>query len=371
MTLPQPDPDALRAEVARIDAAFAAANTALIAPDTLIPADLVLDLYGEDIRTRAFLLPDPEAGELALRPDFTAPVAQAHLEQANGPARYRYAGPVFRRQTAGSGRAQEYPQCGIELIGDADRIAADAEVFALVREALGDLPHQVRIGDLAIAFAAIAALPAPQRWRDALTHAFWRPVAFRRLLTQIGPERPAPSAERTRLLAIAREGRAALEAHLRNAHREEGRRDLSDVADRIMELAEDADAPPLPSEAITRLEAVLSVKGPAPEALRALQDLALPELEAEIDALANRLTALTKTGHAPDPNTMTFDAAFGRALEYYDGFVFEFSHPAAAAPLGGGGRYDALMARLGGKATPAVGGVLRPLEILTARGGAA
>ena len=66
---------------------------------------------------------------------------------------------------------------------------------------------------------------------------------------------------------------------------------------------------------------------------------------------------------------MTFDAAFGRALEYYDGFVFEFALPAAPhlPPLAGGGRYDALLARLGGPAgLPGVGAILRPEACLAA-----
>ena len=50
-------------------------------------------------------------------------------------------------------------------------------------------------------------------------------------------------------------------------------------------------------------------------------------------------------------------------MEYYDGFVFGFTHPGrpdlpAAAT---GGRYDALTRALGGgDASPAVGGVIRP-----------
>jgi len=46
-----------------------------------------------------------------------------------------------------------------------------------------------------------------------------------------------------------------------------------------------------------------------------------------------------------------------RGLDYYTNTVFELTHPALGAPnvLAAGGRYDALVEKLGGSATPAVG----------------
>ncbi len=48
------------------------------------------------------------------------------------------------------------------------------------------------------------------------------------------------------------------------------------------------------------------------------------------------------------------EPALCRPGGYYTGLVFEVSHPALAQPIGGGGRYDGLLARYGG-AEPAVG----------------
>ena len=70
---------ALGAEQARIEAGFVAAGAQLVDPPILQPADTLLDLYGEDIRGRAYTTRDPLAGELMLRPDFTVPVVQMHL----------------------------------------------------------------------------------------------------------------------------------------------------------------------------------------------------------------------------------------------------------------------------------------------------
>jgi histidyl-tRNA synthetase len=71
----------------------------------------------------------------------------------------------------------------------------------------------------------------------------------------------------------------------------------------------------------------------------------------------------------------SFDPSVVRGLEYYTGAVFEAETRAPGAPsfgsIGGGGRYDGLVARFIGEAAPAVGfsfGVSRLAAILAAQG---
>jgi len=65
-----------------------------------------------------------------------------------------------------------------------------------------------------------------------------------------------------------------------------------------------------------------------------------------------------------------FATAFGRGFDYYTGFVFELHKPGGSNPLIAGGRYDALLARLGAReAIPAVGFAVS-VEELAAAGGA-
>jgi ATP phosphoribosyltransferase regulatory subunit len=363
--------DALAAELARIDALFAGAGAQAVEPAVLQPAALMLGLYGEDIRARAFVTQDPVDGELMLRPDFTVPVVRLHLQNGAGPARYRYAGPVYRRQEPGSTRPTEYLQAGVEVLGEADAVAADAGVFVLIREALGEAAGRVATGDLAVALAAVSGLRAPERWKAALLRHLWRPAKFREVLESFGAPKPAPSESRAALIAAAEAGDAALKAHLRGLGPLHGARPLEDVMARAKELAEDARLT-LPREQIDWLEAVISVSGPSAAALDRLRDLdGDGALAPALDRFARRLEALEARG--VDAAALPFDASFGRGLEYYDGFVFEFSAPKGAGlpPLGGGGRYDALAARLGGGAPlPAVGGVVRPEALIAARGGA-
>jgi ATP phosphoribosyltransferase regulatory subunit len=81
-----------------------------------------------------------------------------------------------------------------------------------------------------------------------------------------------------------------------------------------------------------------------------------------------RLAAFSAVGL--DVAAIAFDAAFGRNLEYYSGFVFEVITPGRPdlPPLAGGGRYDAMTGRLGAPGTvPAVGAMIRPEAALNAR----
>ena len=89
---------AIRAEAERLYAAFLAAGAVPVDTDVLQPAETLLDLYGEDIRARAYVTHDPVEGEMVLRPDFTVPVVQAHMAHGADPARYAYLGEVFRAQ---------------------------------------------------------------------------------------------------------------------------------------------------------------------------------------------------------------------------------------------------------------------------------
>lgn len=359
------DLDRLSALRARIAAGFAAAGAARVEPETLQPAELLLDLYGEDIRGRAFLTEDPVKGEVVLRPDFTIPVARLHMQNGAeldaGPARYAYEGLIWRRQAPGSARPTEYLQAGMELIGGEDAALDDAEIFTLIESALSGAAATPLIGDLGVIFAAIAALETTEPRRAALRRHVWRPARFQALLDRYAAP-PAPSVARAALLEDAGTREAAVAA----AGKFVGARSEAEILARIQALAEDAEAPPLDPEQKTMMERVLAIRGRFDDAIAALEALRLPAMSDAIERMKRRKRALERRG--VDAGALRFDAAFGRGLEYYDGFVFEFkSERGDLPPLGGGGRYDALTAILGGgAASSAVGGIVRPEALLAA-----
>ena len=343
----------IRAEADRLRASFEARGAEVFEADILQPAGALLNLYGEDIRARAFVTQDPLRGEMMLRPDFTVPLVQRHLATGHGAASYTYAGEVFRRQEEDENRPSEYIQVGYERIGDDDALEADADVFATIAETLDDLEVTPIIGDLGLIQSAVIGLDTPQRRKDALLRHIWRPTRFDALLDRFS--RPAPPPP---------EMPAADTPHV-------GLRTRDDIARRIAVLAEEAETAPLSPMEVKRLRALMSVRDTLPSALAQLAIIAQtsePMVKAvtEFENLSRALAA-----HGVDLDGVRFDATFGlTTLEYYSGFVFGFTAD-GHAPVATGGRYDLLTAALnGGTVTPAVGGVIRPEVVLALRGGA-
>ena len=352
----------LDAEVARILAVLGSTGAMRVEPAALQPADVLLDLYGEDIRARAFVTRD-EGAEMMLRPDFTVPIVRLHMDAGAEPARYVYCGPVWRRQDFGSDRPREYLQAGFEVFEAGDPAAHDAEVLALIVAALGAAPVEIVTGDLGLVLAAIDALATSDARKAALRRHVWRPARFHALLHRFGDGHAAACAARAELLAAEARGETA--ARVAAGGVAVGLRDAADVAARVARLAAEAATPPLAAGEVARIEAVLAVAGSASARARAsCAALArgLAGLEAAVDRFAARLDAMAARGLAPE--TLRFEASFGRtSLEYYDGFVFG-ALPRGRddlPPIASGGRYDALTRVLGqGRGIPAVGGIIRP-----------
>ncbi len=350
-----------RARAASLLRQFTDAGAQPVETAILQPAGTLLDLYGEDIRARAFVTNDPLSGETMLRPDFTVPVVQAHMANGADPARYAYAGEVFRRQEIDEGRAREYLQVGIEVFDGIDPAAADAEVFDLIARALAPWNAVPATGDLGILMAAIAALTTSERRRAALRRHLWRPVRFQRLMDRF-TGRIAPT--ETRATLFAQLATTAPDALIAAAGTHVGLRDAGEIAARAASLVDDAATPDISPAEADVIDTILAMEGPMAAALPPLRDMAadLPGLRGAVDRLEARADALADRGH--DPATLPFAPARGRsAMEYYDGFTFTFADPRRPElpPLATGGRYDALTAVLGhGRSIPAVGAVIRP-----------
>ncbi|MFN3953044.1 MAG: ATP phosphoribosyltransferase regulatory subunit [Pararhodobacter sp.] len=363
------DPAGARAEGAAFLAAFRQAGAQPVEAAILQPAETLLDLYGEDIRARAYVTSDPLEGEMMLRPDFTVPVVQAHMSQGAEPARYCYLGEVFRKQESPGGlRLSEYLQAGYEVFDRTNPLDADAEVFALFARLLGPLGLRAATGDTGILRAAVQGLPTSAPRKAALMRHLWRPKRFRALLERYAGRAPQ-TPERIALLA-----RLAAGERPRSAAPHIGLRSPGEIASRLQTLAEDAATAPVPAVLVDELEAVLAIAAKAPQALGQLLNhvAVMPWIGPSVDGFARRLDALAARGI--DVDALDFEASYGRTtLEYYDGFVFGFYAEARAdlPPVATGGRYDALTAVLGqGRSIPAVGGVIRPALVAALRGGA-
>jgi ATP phosphoribosyltransferase regulatory subunit len=346
---------------ADIAALFAERGAALTEVAVLQPADPFLDMAGEDLRRRIFLTESETGASLCLRPEFTIPVCLDHIASQSGtPRRYAYLGEVFRQRRDGEA---EFLQAGIEDLGETDIAAADArsvaDAHALLARVLPGAALAVTLGDQRVFEAVLAALGLPRGWQKRLARAFGSAEQLAAALDDLAhPARrgalPEPAAS-----FVADGDRDGLSAHVATLMEQSGLspsagRTPDEIARRLIEKA-DLRSVRLSREAFDALKRFLAIRAPlegAAAALAAFAGEAGVSLGSALDLFSARAEAIA--GHGLPAGAVTYDAAFGRPLDYYTGLVFEIS-AAGPRPLVGGGRYDRLLTLLG--ATQPIPGV--------------
>jgi len=276
-----------------------------------------------------FALQDSDEQWMALRYDLTAPLARfaaQNWETLPKPFR-RYAfGTVWRNEKPGPGRFREFIQCDADTVGS-DRPEADAEIVAMAaeglraagiskgsavlkinsRKLLNGLLAQARIDDPAQRLSVLRAADK----LDRLGQQGVRDLLGKGRLDESGAFTPGamiPAGAIDSVLAFLAAG----------------------GGDRASVLA-----------------ALSPVVGGSEEGNQGLEDLA-------------RIDAALK-GMGVSEADARFDPAVVRGLEYYTGAVYEAELIApgdarvSLGSVGGGGRYDDLVARFTGTPVPATG----------------
>jgi ATP phosphoribosyltransferase regulatory subunit len=351
-------------------ASFERAGYRRVAPAILQPAGPFLDLSGEDIRKRMYLTTDAQGRELCLRPDLTIPVSREYLAspEVGGPQGFCYLGPVFRHPRVETDGASEFWQAGIESFGRTDTAAADAEMIALGLEAaahFGLSEPSIRMGDIALFSALIAALDLAPAWKRRLLKDFNHKSSLaqdlERLSIGVAQAPPEYQGVLSALAGSDPKGAHALVTDLLSIAgiTAVGGRSVGEIADRFLEQAALGARTSLPRELRALIEQFLAIGGDPDEAAAELRTFARDAnvaLDAALDLFESRAGFLAARGI--DVARIGFSTAFGRGLDYYTGVVFEMHDPDARVngQLVAGGRYDALLTRLGSaSAIPAVG----------------
>jgi histidyl-tRNA synthetase len=296
-----------------------------------------------------FALQDDDEQWMALRYDLTAPLARfaaQNWETLPKPFR-RYAfGTVWRNEKPGPGRYREFIQCDADTVGSA-RPEADAEIISMAAAGLeaAGLP----------AGAAVLKINNRKLLNGLLSAAGVADGGQKLSVLRAVDKLDRLGADGVRLLLG------------------EGRKDESgaftkgsglnaNAIERVLAFV-GAGASTRP-ETLARIAAVI---GGSAEGDEGLEDLA------RIDAALN--------GLGVGPAQATFEPSIVRGLEYYTGAVFEAElllettdekgERVRFGSIGGGGRYDDLVARFTGERTPATGfsfGVSRLASALRAAG---
>jgi len=361
------------AVLAAVRAPFEALAAEPLNTPITLPLSLFLDIAGEALRDRLFIVQEAGGEEACLRPDFTLGAMQAHLASGAASGRYRYEGLAFRLAPGGSTRAEQFLQIGLEAYETAEPAAADAAMAALAwgsSLAGGRQDLTLHLGDISLFGAFLGALDVPDPVAVRIKRAVSNPWRLRRELADAteGPtEEPDRRRRLTDLLAGLSEPDAVsiLEDIWALAGVESvGGRSAGQIVHRLLVRAELEAAPrltPDQSGMIARFLAIDDAPAAALEAVTRLAGARGSALATALKAWDLRLTALADHGVPPD--RLRLSTAFGRSFAYYDGMVFEVRSAALGddQPVAAGGRYDGLASRLGQPlATGAVGCMVRP-----------
>jgi ATP phosphoribosyltransferase len=266
---------------------------------------------GSSLEGTAFRMVDLDGSLLALRPEMTLPIARlaaARLRDAPGPHRLCYAGDVYREHASLRGEARQFAQLGVELLG-ANGPGSDAEVVCALVDALeaAGLPRfTVGIGTVAVLRALIEAADAGEDWSRAVLAA----------------------------------------AHARN----------------LVELDRLAGADVVPAALGSALRSVVRIGG-GREAIRACRDVTGPVgCAGSLDALEAAWELIEAAGASA---RVRVDFGILRSFDYYTGLIVEAYAPGLGLPLGGGGRYDDVLAVFGAP-MPAAGFALSLERVMIA-----
>ena len=288
----------LRALQARLAAVFERFGYGEVATPT-VEYDDVLAMAGEAGAPAAHRFFDSGGDLLAMRSDMTVPIARLvanRFQEAELPLRFFYNARAYRAVRPQRGQMGEFFQAGIELVGaDAPGGTVEAiEVLAAALDAAGLGRAVVGLGDASL---------------------------YRSVLTEVGVPEP---------------GRAKL---------------LNLLAGRdLVGLAAALDRLELSDEDRLLLGALPGLRG-GREVFDRARELGADRVAGALDPLEQTFAGVEGRGIGA---RVALDLGLLRDLGYYTGAILEVYDPALGHVLGGGGRYDELMGRLG-KPLPAVG----------------
>ena len=338
----------------------------------LEPTELFLRKSGGELASRLYSFTDTGSNSVSLRPEFTSPIMRHYLEHAAEiklPARWQYAGPVFRYEISDPKASGQFTQVGAELLG-ADSIMADAEVLslaALVPSKLGLADWRMVLGDLDVLSTILDAVGVSERARAFIVSSMPQlregGQAVPRVLERAHRFRLGGRGGEDDSLGQAVQGlddsqaRVVLQGLLQwTAADQLGQRDPGEVVDRLLRKLKGTDDESRLRRGLELGAQLAAVEGEPGAALEAAARV-VREAGANLAAFDRLVETLDLLLAGPALGShLTLDFGLVRGLAYYNGIVFEITHPAWPGSLGGGGRYDALGRALGSpEPLPALG----------------
>lgn len=345
--------------------------------------DLYLRKSGEEIVTRLYDF-HYKHQRLSLRPELTASVVRAYIDQMQDemplPARLSSAGSVFRYEKPQPGFSRQFTQVGIELIG-VPGVLGDVEVVRAAcggLDALGVQDYRVVLGNVGVLTHFLRTLGIEGQMYSFLLHNLetLRTQGIDHLVAEIMAIQPEfvfdphamgddadDSTDTRRLIDILKhmsedDARTAVYDFLQSLNITiDSNREKNDIVDGLLAKIRRENQLPRLNRALAFMLALVDLVGSPDATLTdAAQLLAAYGMDTEVlDSLRQTVELLRAAG--VDDAKITVDFGLSRGLQYYTGMVFEIHHDSLGhgTQICGGGRYDDLVATLGGRDTAAIG----------------
>jgi len=353
----------------------------LLETPVLESTELFLRKSGGELASQLYSFIDSGSNAVSLRPEFTSPIMRHYLENASGidlPARWQYCGPVFRYDSSHPEASGQFTQVGGELIGSSD-VTADVELLKLAvavpnklgldgwslrladLDILNSLLNSVGVSDRARSFI-IQSMPLLREGRTAVPK-FLEEDRHLHVVGGNGSNNGGSGDSEDAALRQAVKGldddqaRSVLLGLLQwNSADQLGQRTPEEVVERLLHKIRGTDSEDKFRQGLELASDLAAINGQPPQALDAVKKV-LASAGSDQSA-ADRLTEVIglMSNGGESKGRLVLDFGLVRGLAYYNGVIFEVSHPGWPGALGGGGRYDTLSRALGSEnAVPALG----------------
>ncbi len=346
--------------------------------------ELFLRQSGGELASRMYSFIDAGSNQVSLRPEFTSPIMRYYLENAEEtglPARWQYAGPVFRYEVAHPEGSGQFTQVGAELIGSGS-VMADAELVALAAQLpsrAGLVGYRVELADLDVFHSILDVAGVSERARTFIIEnvpqlrqgpAALPPIMERAYQLHLGDRNPENRELSAAIVGLDdSQARQVIQGFLQwngTDLRRFGQRDPGQVVDRFLRKLRGSDDLGRLERGLALAANLAAVQGEPGVALSAARQV-VQEAGADPSAVNRFGELLDILAACPEvEETLTVDFGLARGLAYYNGIVFEVKHPGWPDPLGGGGRYDGLARALGSTVEVPALGFAYTLETLLA-----
>ena len=270
------------------------------------------------------LMPDTSGlTDSGLRYDLTLPLSRYYSNNANdlpSPFKALQMGNVWRADRPQRGRYRQFMQCDIDILGEPG-IIAEIELILATTTLLGKLDFSnftIRINDRRILKAMAAYSGFAERDYDTV-------FIILDKMDKIGLD-------------------GVKEELLKEGYAEETVEKYLGLYEKLVGSDADSEA-----KVSTDDKAKISIDN-----IKSIKETLGDFLDAEVSDNLSTIITSVEGAKAADFG-ISFDPTLVRGMSYYTGPIFEISMDEYGGSVGGGGRYDEMIGKFTGQATPAVG----------------